>query len=94
MTESTSKGRGYGFVAFREKSDAEQAIHYMHGEVLGGRAIRVNWANQKQPGEGASGRAGSSGNSSAANRDPTLSTMNSTVYVGNLAPDTTRMCSA
>lgn len=44
---NTGKSRGYGFLAFRKKEDAEQAIAGMNGEWLGSRAIRVNWANQK-----------------------------------------------
>ncbi|PWN36576.1 uncharacterized protein FA14DRAFT_114108, partial [Meira miltonrushii] len=50
---SSGKSRGYGFVAFRERSDAEQAIATMNGEWLGSRAIRVNWANQKGTGNNA-----------------------------------------
>jgi len=50
---NSGKSRGYGFVAFRDKTDAEQAIATMNGEWLGSRAIRCNWANQKgQPGPG------------------------------------------
>ncbi|KAI8970473.1 hypothetical protein BDF20DRAFT_825773 [Mycotypha africana] len=41
------KSRGFGFVAFRDKSDAEQAIATMNGEWLGSRPIRCNWATQK-----------------------------------------------
>ena len=44
---TSGKSRGYGFVAFRDKSDAEQAIATMNGEWLGSRTIRVNWANQR-----------------------------------------------
>jgi nucleolysin TIA-1/TIAR len=44
---NSGKSRGYGFLAFRDKTDAEQAIAAMNGEWLGSRAIRVNWANQK-----------------------------------------------
>ncbi|UZJ54314.1 hypothetical protein CBS101457_003634 [Exobasidium rhododendri] len=44
---ASGKSRGYGFVAFRDKSDAEQAMATMNGEWLGSRAIRVNWANQR-----------------------------------------------
>lgn len=44
---NSGKSRGYGFLAFRDKTDAEQAIATMNGEWLGSRAIRVNWANQK-----------------------------------------------
>ncbi|KAI9152459.1 E3 ubiquitin-protein ligase pub1 [Blastocladiella emersonii ATCC 22665] len=44
---NTGKSRRYGFLAFRERDDAERAINTMNGEWLGGRSIRVNWANQK-----------------------------------------------
>ncbi len=43
----TGRSRGYGFVAFRDRSDAEKALNSMDGEWLGSRAIRCNWANQK-----------------------------------------------
>ncbi|KAL2159596.1 hypothetical protein VTH06DRAFT_2165 [Thermothelomyces fergusii] len=43
----TGRSRGYGFVAFRERADAEKALSSMDGEWLGSRAIRCNWANQK-----------------------------------------------
>ena len=44
---NSGKSRGYGFVAFRDKTDAEQAIALMNGERLGSRVIRVTWADQK-----------------------------------------------
>ncbi|KAF7731735.1 hypothetical protein EC973_008249 [Apophysomyces ossiformis] len=48
MWDSVSgKSRGFGFVAFRDKTDAEQAIATMNGEWLGSRTIRCNWATQK-----------------------------------------------
>jgi nucleolysin TIA-1/TIAR len=43
----TGRSRGYGFVAFRDRPDAEKALSSMDGEWLGARAIRCNWANQK-----------------------------------------------
>ena len=43
----TGRSRGYGFVAFRDRGDAEKALSSMDGEWLGSRAIRCNWANQK-----------------------------------------------
>ncbi|GAB7334417.1 hypothetical protein MBLNU13_g06423t1 [Cladosporium sp. NU13] len=43
----TGRSRGYGFVAFRDRGDAEKALSNMDGEWLGSRAIRCNWANQK-----------------------------------------------
>lgn len=55
---NSGKSRGYGFLAFRDKTDAEQAIATMNGEWLGSRAIRVNWANQKTQGAPAPGQGG------------------------------------
>jgi len=46
----TGKSRGYGFVAYKEKADAEQAITALNNEWLGSRPIRVNWANQRAGG--------------------------------------------
>ncbi|KAG0840839.1 hypothetical protein G6F57_004885 [Rhizopus arrhizus] len=43
----SGKSRGFGFVAFRDKTDAERAIATMNGEWLGTRPIRCNWATQK-----------------------------------------------
>ncbi|WRT65126.1 uncharacterized protein IL334_002068 [Kwoniella shivajii] len=76
---NSGKSRGYGFLSFREKPDAEQAIATMNGEWLGSRAIRVNWANQKTqtgtatsrgpggyPGIGGGGMGGGMGGGSPA----------------------------
>ena len=46
--KNSGKSRGYGFLAFVDKTDAEQAIANMNGEKLGSREIRVNWANQEK----------------------------------------------
>lgn len=43
----TGRSRGYGFVAFRDRGEADKALSSMDGEWLGSRAIRCNWANQK-----------------------------------------------
>lgn len=43
----TGRSRGYGFVAYRDRPEAEKALSSMDGEWLGSRAIRCNWANQK-----------------------------------------------
>jgi nucleolysin TIA-1/TIAR len=43
----TGRSRGYGFVAFRDRPEAEKALSSMDGQWLGSRAIRCNWANQK-----------------------------------------------
>lgn len=94
---NSGKSRGYGFLAFRDKTDAEQAIATMNGEWLGSRAIRVNWANQKtQGGLGASARPIGGGAPAPVNfQGGPLSyetvvqqtpAYNTTVYVGNLVP--------
>lgn len=98
---NSGKSRGYGFLAFRDKTDAEQAIATMNGEWLGSRAIRVNWANQKTQGAPAPGGmpsmpTGMGGAPAPINfQGGPLSyesvvqqtpAFNSTVYVGNLVP--------
>jgi len=94
---NSGKSRGYGFLAFRDKTDAEQAIATMNGEWLGSRAIRVNWANQKTQsgpvttprplGGGAPAPANFQGGplsyETVAQQTPAY---NTTVYVGNLVP--------
>lgn len=44
---NTGKSRGYGFVAFREKLDAEKAMAQMNGAMVGSKPIRLNWAHQR-----------------------------------------------
>jgi nucleolysin TIA-1/TIAR len=97
---NSGKSRGYGFLAFRDKTDAEQAIATMNGEWLGSRAIRVNWANQKTQGglPAPPSRPGASVGTAPApinfqggpiSYDSVVQqtpSYNSTVYVGNLVP--------
>ena len=45
----TLKSKGYGFVSFVKKEDAENAIAGMNGQWIGSRAIRTNWASRKPP---------------------------------------------
>ncbi|CAL8282064.1 nucleolysin TIA-1 isoform X1 [Gadus morhua] len=44
---NTGNSKGYGFVSFFNKWDAENAIQQMGGQWLGGRQIRTNWATRK-----------------------------------------------
>ncbi|TNM99739.1 hypothetical protein fugu_012772 [Takifugu bimaculatus] len=46
---ATGKSKGYGFVSFYNKLDAENAISKMAGQWLQGRQIRTNWATRKPP---------------------------------------------
>ncbi|XP_059050388.1 cytotoxic granule associated RNA binding protein TIA1 isoform X2 [Achroia grisella] len=45
----TLKSKGYGFVSFLKKTEAESAITSMNGQWLGSRSIRTNWATRKPP---------------------------------------------
>lgn len=45
----TLKSKGYGFVSFVKKADAENAITNMNGQWIGSRNIRTNWATRKPP---------------------------------------------
>ncbi|XP_055680226.1 nucleolysin TIAR isoform X1 [Lutzomyia longipalpis] len=45
----TLKSKGYGFVSFVKKSEAESAITAMNGQWIGSRSIRTNWATRKPP---------------------------------------------
>lgn len=102
---NSGKSRGYGFLAFRDKTDAEQAIATMNGEWLGSRAIRVNWANQKTQGGPPVGVPPNRPPASVGVPSPInfsggplsyesvvqqTPAYNSTVYVGNLTPYTTQ----
>ncbi|KAH7307267.1 hypothetical protein KP509_22G052100 [Ceratopteris richardii] len=42
--QKTGRSRGFGFVSFRNKQDAEKAIVEMNGKWIGSRVIRCNWA--------------------------------------------------
>ncbi|KAL8561872.1 hypothetical protein ACOMHN_046996 [Nucella lapillus] len=44
---TTHRSKGYGFVSFINKQDAEQAIQSMNGQWLGSRPIRTNWATRR-----------------------------------------------
>lgn len=48
----TMAHKGYGFVSFVNKTDAEAAINSMNGQWIGTRKIRTNWATRKVQGGG------------------------------------------
>ena len=45
----TLKSKGYAFVSFVKKAEAENAINSMNGQWLGNRSIRTNWSTRKPP---------------------------------------------
>ncbi|KAE8310952.1 hypothetical protein BDV41DRAFT_543114 [Aspergillus transmontanensis] len=75
----SGKSRGYGFLVFRDKAEAEQAITTMNGEWLGSHTVTLTWANQK-PKE--SLRDSFSYESIVQQAPPDQTT----VYLGNLVP--------
>jgi len=92
------KSRGYGFVSFCEKADAERAMSEMNGKTIGRREVRINWAVRKQ----SIGAASEDEKSSTTSSNPTRSSITNsntsleqiiqtapaccknTLYVGNL----------
>ena len=46
MDRETGRPRGFGFVEMSE-SDASKAIQELNGKDMGGRALRVNFAEEK-----------------------------------------------
>ncbi|KAG1655676.1 hypothetical protein FOA52_011804 [Chlamydomonas sp. UWO 241] len=77
---NAGRSKGYGFVSFRRREDAEGAIERMQGQLLGSRRIRVSWAQHKQD------EMGPPPEFYAVDRsDP----CNTNVYIGNIASETT-----
>ncbi|XP_028966526.1 nucleolysin TIAR-like [Galendromus occidentalis] len=87
----TQKSKGYGFVSFLRKQDAETAINAMNGQWLGGRVIRTNWATRRPASNANNQQEGSQGNSTPKYTPLTFdevynqaSPTNCTVYCGGL----------
>eukprot|EP00009_Paramoeba_aestuarina_P001224 CAMPEP_0201507164 /NCGR_PEP_ID=MMETSP0161_2-20130828/910_1 /ASSEMBLY_ACC=CAM_ASM_000251 /TAXON_ID=180227 /ORGANISM="Neoparamoeba aestuarina, Strain SoJaBio B1-5/56/2" /LENGTH=401 /DNA_ID=CAMNT_0047901457 /DNA_START=35 /DNA_END=1240 /DNA_ORIENTATION=- len=74
MDAITGRSRGFGFVSYRTRGEAEQAMGQMNGEWLGSRAIRTNWANQKN----------NQTQDQVAELQQSLIENNTAVYVGNV----------
>ncbi|HEY2683742.1 MAG TPA: RNA-binding protein [Steroidobacteraceae bacterium] len=56
----TGRPRGFGFVEMNQ-ADAQRAIQNLNGKDMGGRALRVNPAEDKPRGGGGGGRPGGGG---------------------------------
>lgn len=92
----TLKSKGYAFVSFVKKAEAENAIQAMNGIWLGSRSIRTNWSIRKLPAPRDNGSGGGGGmGKGAKNSRPTYdevynqsSPTNTTVYCGGFQPNT------
>lgn len=73
---ATGRSRGYGFVSFRLREEADAAIQLMHGQFVGARRVRCGWAQHKTDAVPAPDPL------TLDRADPS----NTNVYVGNLAP--------
>lgn len=51
----TNRSKGFGFVEFADKADAEAAIENLHGKEVSGRGIVVNEARPPKPRTGGGG---------------------------------------
>ena len=57
----TGRPRGFAFVEYANEEDAAKAIEKLNGHQLGGRALRVNAAEDRPRGAGGGGRPGGGG---------------------------------
>jgi len=60
MDRETGRSRGFGFVTFEDNAAADAAIAGLDGQMIDGRSVRVNEAQDKQGG-GGGGRGGFGG---------------------------------
>ncbi|KAE8422346.1 hypothetical protein BDV36DRAFT_245571 [Aspergillus pseudocaelatus] len=80
---SSGKSRGYGFLVFRDKRDAEQAIATMNGDWLGSHTITVRWPNEQPQKSADIPSQNSLSYDSIVQQAPQDQT---TIYIGNLVP--------
>lgn len=84
---NTGKSKGFAFLSFSNKEEAEKAIEEMNNQFIGSRQIRTNWASRKGPGDGdnaASARGAGFKQISYSEALNSSTPTNTTVYFGNL----------
>jgi cold-inducible RNA-binding protein len=65
----TGRSRGFGFVTFNDMKAAQEAKNEMDGSGLGGRSIRVDFAQERQRGGPPGGGPGGGGGGGGGGRD-------------------------
>lgn len=84
----TMKSKGYAFVSFVKKAEAENAIQAMNGQWLGSRSIRTNWSTRKPPAPREQTKpGGKSGRPTYEEVYNQTSPTNTTVYCGGFPPN-------
>jgi cold-inducible RNA-binding protein len=58
MDRETGRPRGFAFVEMGSDSEAQNAMQQTNGREFGGRALKVNEAQERQGGGGGGGRSG------------------------------------
>lgn len=57
----TGRSRGFGFVTYQDPNAAKEAASQMNGKQLDGRALRVDFANDRPQGDRGGSRGGGFG---------------------------------
>lgn len=83
VRDADGNSRSYGFVTFRTRTDAEQAMVQMNGEWLGKRPLRVNLARTGPETGEEDGGAGAGGGAAGGS---VSGEQTNTIFVGGLAP--------
>lgn len=83
----TLKSKGYAFVSFVKKAEAENAIIAMNGQWLGSRSIRTNWSTRKPPAPREQIKGPKNGRPMFEEVYGQTSATNSTVYCGGFPPN-------
>ncbi|CAD5209476.1 unnamed protein product [Bursaphelenchus okinawaensis] len=88
----TTKSKGYGFVSYPKREEAERAIEQMNGQWLGRRTIRTNWATRKPSDMPENPRGPQGGHHHRNTYDEIYNQAgpdNTSVYIGNIPPSST-----
>eukprot|EP00013_Stygamoeba_regulata_P030142 CAMPEP_0177665992 /NCGR_PEP_ID=MMETSP0447-20121125/21347_1 /TAXON_ID=0 /ORGANISM="Stygamoeba regulata, Strain BSH-02190019" /LENGTH=489 /DNA_ID=CAMNT_0019172117 /DNA_START=61 /DNA_END=1530 /DNA_ORIENTATION=- len=78
MTDQAGRSRRFGFIGYDQKEHAQLALDTMNGQFLGSKAIRLNWASQRNQATPSPAATDIDIVRRQADQD------NTTVYVGNL----------